>query len=441
MIFKDGMLEVADPFIFNKSQFFYSLLGNKTALLKRALMQKNIKIEVHPENDCPPFFYRWVARGKSKAIVFRGTMPLNTTFKANKTIKNKERTKEIVSSQGIRVPSGILIDKSGLDKACDWFDTLDRKKVVVKPLFGYGGRGVVSNVTSKSDIEEEVSLSKSKQIVLEEHVDGDDHRVLVVGGKVVAAMKRWPANIIGNGFSTIEELVEEKNAARRKNPYDRNYLIVIDSDVSEKLSKSGLSPSSVLHEGQRCFLRDIANIGAGGEGEDVTNIIHEDFIAVAVKCQSAFDGLEVCGVDIIAEDISKPIGSQAYAVIELNADCDIPIHHWPTIGSPLDVASKIADYYFPDDKKDLGYAVNLTVEGVVQKVGFRNWLSKQAITHGVTGYCKNNHDGSVFSFLEGSQCSVESVISLCANGPVKADVESVYFEMTEPRFFQGFMVY
>lgn len=440
MSIRDGIFDISGNFEFNKDQLAYKLLGNKVILLKRALMKKNVKIDVYPEKGVPQFFYRWVARGRDKSIVFRGGMPLNTTFKANKIIKDKSKTKKVLGLYGVKVPDEILVDKSDIGSAREWFDKTKMKKVVVKPLFGSGGKGVFSGIASKNELEKIFSSSKSKKLIVEEHVSGDDHRVLVVGGKVVAAMRRWPANVTGDGEATIEELVKRKNVIRESNPYDKNYPIVIDSAVVEKLLESGLTSESILPAGDQVFLKEIANIGAGGEGEDVTDIIHEDFAVEAIKCCKAFDGLEVCGVDIIAEDISKPIDSQSHAVIEINANCDIPIHHWPAIGKPLDVASKIADYYFPDDEEEWSHSARVVVKGKVQKVGFRKWLAKQAVIHGVTGFCENGENGEVVAFLEGSKMSVESLISLCGRGPEKADVESVSFEKEKCQEFQKFSI-
>ncbi len=432
----------AKVFNFDKSQIFYKKLGGKQALLQRALMQKNIKIDIYPEEgEKSAYLRRWVAKGKNKAIVFRGTMPSSTSLKANEISKNKTETKSLLHSFGLRVPKGIVVSRSEFDNALQWFDSIDRKKVVVKPIYGSGGNGVFSNITEKSCLESIIKEMGEREFIVEEHIEGDDHRILVVGGKFVAAMRRWPANVIGDGFSTIDDLVKKKNAIRAQNPYDSRYPIKVTCDVERRLGNIGLTPDSVIEKGRRVFLQTIANIGVGGEGEDVTDIIHQEFVDEVEKCCEAFPDLECFGVDLIAEDISKPPSVQDYSIIEVNANCDIPIHHWPTLGQPLDVAAVIADHYFPDEEKDISYAVEVVVGGEVQGVGFRKWLSRQAVIHGLTGYCMNGNDEDLLALFEGSKYSVDSLISLCGKGPRKSNVETIEFKEIPSEGRTTFMIF
>ncbi|MGP9510833.1 acylphosphatase [Halomonas sp. AOP43-D1-39] len=420
---------LTQPFSFDKKQPFYKLLGKKDILLRRALFQKNVMIDFLADGDGKPT--RWVAQGKDKAIVFKSTMPAHSSLKAVKITRNKIKTKEMLDANGVRTPKGITLKSSEIDKAHAWFDTLVKKKAVVKPISGSGGKGITSSITTKEQLSQALESINPATAVLEEHIDGQDHRILVAGGNVIAAMRRWPAHIVGDGNKTVTELISDKNKERSKNPYDGRYLLKLTPEIVARLQKMNITPETVLSAEQRVDLQTIANIGAGGEGEDVTSIIHPDFVEIARKSWEAFDDLECCGVDLIVDDISKPAESQSYSVIEMNANCDIPIHHWPTIGEPLDVAAAIADYYFPDDKKELDHCAKIIISGKVQKVNFRRWIAKQALIYGVSGYCKNSSN-NVEALFQGSKTSVDAIIRLCAKGPEKALVEKIsYIEAEE----------
>lgn len=415
-----------EAFSWDESQEFYKLLGDKKKLFRRVLMQKNVEVEVFPEDGVSPHVWRWAAKGKNKIVVFRGLMPLSTTYKKRWGIGNKVAAKKTLFDHGVRVPMGIEIEGKDTTQAISWFNSLDYKKVVVKPIGGSGGKGVVPGIVDSKSLEKSILDSSSKKIIIEQHVEGFDHRVLVVGGKVVAVMRRHPASIIGDGKSTAKELIDKKNALRADNPFERMYPIDINSVVTANLSKMGLCESSVIKAGDKVVLQSVANIGAGGEGENLTDVIHQGFIDEAINCGEAFGGLEYYGVDLMAEDISKDPSSQSYSVIEVNLNPGICMHHWPARGEALNVAKTIADYYFPDDKEN-HVSIKANIAGKVQDVGFRMWLCRQAVIYGLSGFCSNLDDGSLDIHLEGSKYSVDSVLKLCARGPKKAEVESVFF--------------
>lgn len=428
-------MSCVEEFYFDKSQLYYRLLGRKGILLRRALRQKNIVVDIFPERGRKKT--RWVARGEDKVIVFRNTMT-TSTLKWRRVTNDKYKTKQFLHEGGVRVPEGVIIEPNKIMDALSWFDGLKNKKAVVKPVSGSGGRGITSSISTREQFEKAYRSVTSTNVVLEEHIDGDDHRILVLGGRVIAAMRRWPAHVTGDGNKTITQLIKIKNAVRKQNPYDHKYLLRLDDESTEYLKFQGYLPSSVLKSGENAYLQKVANIGAGGDGEDVTDVIHPDFVAIAAKSSKVFNGIECLGVDLIAEDISKPASSQSYAVIELNANCDIPIHHWPSKGRSLDVASAIADYYFPNDKRDLSYGVNVEIKGKVQNVGYKKWLCQQALIYGVNGFCKDSEDGAVSAVFEGSKNSVESLLSLCADGTAMSIVDEICIERTSGSCFSSF---
>lgn len=435
---KDKNKIYVEEFQFDLRQPFCHLLGRKATLLRRAMRQKNICVDLLPRAEGAK--QRWLAKGSDKAILFASTKPLHSTAHASELTANKETCKYELQQQGVRVPGGIVLNSSNLDEARTWFRSLASRKAVVKPLVGSGGFGVTPSISNEQDLITAMRSIKSNTVILEEHIEGGDYRLLVVGGKVAAGMRRWPAHVIGDGMSTVRQLIDQKNAMREKNPYDGRYPVRITSSTLELLATTGLTADSVAPKGRLITLQKVANIGAGGEGEDVTALIHPDFTAIARRSWETFSDLECCGVDLIAEDISKPADQQDWAVIEMNADCDIPIHHWPAIGPSLNVAACIADYYFPNDPIETDYCVKVIITGDVQRVNYRRWLSRLALTHGVNGSCKNKPDGSVEAIFEGSTNAANALIRLCARGPAAASVEGVAFYQIPPRGFKLFEI-
>lgn len=416
----------------HESDSLYKLLGNKNRFFRRMLMQKNVEVQMFPEEGVSEHIWRWVAKGKNKQVIFRGLMPSSTYIK-RREVANKAITKKILSEYGVKVPSGIAFEAKELDKAISWFERLNRKKVVVKPVGGSGGLGVVPGIIDSKTLKETIVTGKSVKYVIEEHLDGFDHRLLVVGGKVIAVMRRWPAQITGDGQLTIKELIEQKNEIRLQCPFARMYMMRVNDFAIKRLAEFGLTLQSIIPAEETITLQAVSNIGAGGEGEDLTDYVHQGFIDEAVKCGEAFGGLEFYGVDLIAEDISKSPKSQGYGVIELNLNPGVCMHHWPSVGQGLNVIKTMADYYFPEDDLQTDFAVAANIKGTVQGVGFRAWLLRQAVLHGVNGSCKNLEDGSVELFMEGSRFSINTILKMCARGPKRAEVQSVVFKEIEPK--------
>ena len=416
----------------------YIGLGNiNQVLLRRSCAVRNIKFEILKKRKNGTV---WLAVGRDRIIRFIRNMPAQTTLAARRIASNKEETKAYLNNQGVKVPRGKLINYDDIDGALLWFSQLHFKKAVVKPVSGSGGRGVTSAITSSSDLIKAVEKAGSKKVILEQHVDGSDHRLLVVGGKFTAAIRRLPAFVIGDGQSTLERLVKIKNFERSRNPYTRKTPLSLDGDVLKRIGKAGLTKDSIVPEGYRVQLQTIANIGAGGDSEDVTREVHPDFVSVAESCWHAFPDIAFCGIDLIAEDISRPVSEQDYAVIEVNSNCDIAMHHFPTYGEAIDAAGAIIDYVFPHEPMPKLYGVKVSISGKAQGVGFRDWIKNKSILYGVNGYCANMNDGTVKAVFEGSEFSVNEMILLCSKWPEKSSPPFVDFEMQAITGYRRFSI-
>lgn len=406
-----------DTFCFDLDQKHTRPLGVNSTILKRSLWLRNIKIDSWRNEKGQAV---WVAQGAHESLRFVRCVPSLTSTKTKRIVDNKVETKNTLTKAKVKVPAGICLFPNEREKAVKFFKSIN-STMVVKPRNGSGGRGITAGINNEAEMLKALQLiDVKKQAIIEEYIPGHDHRILVIGGHVAAVQIRHPAFVMGDGSSTVAELIETKNKDRLKNPYNGKYLLSINDESESILKSHGLSRDSILAKGEKVQLRTVANIGAGGDSEDVTGKIHPDFVEIARKCWKAFGDLYYCGVDLITEDISKSIEEQSYAVVEVNVNCDISIHHFPTIGQPLNVANSLAEYLFPNEPVFELEACEILVKGEIQKVGFLNWLQRQAMLLGIMGYCQNVGKNKVRIVAEGSPAAVNEMKRLSAVGPTNS---------------------
>jgi cyanophycin synthetase len=263
--------------------------------------------------------------------------------------EDKFKTKVFLNNHGLPVPKGFLVKNESLIKdICKQMSF----PIVLKPTDSIWGKGVTTNINSVSEASK-AFLETNKQfsnLLFEEEVAGDDHRLLVINGKFVAAMKRIPPEVTGDGILTIRQLIISENRKRKinlkNNPY-RLGQIKIDYNTPSVLSKQNLSLSSVLTKGRKVRVRMNANIKTGGKGINVTEKVHPSLIEISERA-ARLVGLFVAGVDIITKDISLPIKEGGAKITELNNEPGIDIHIYPYKGKPINVADIIVDSVFPD---------------------------------------------------------------------------------------------
>ncbi len=224
--------------------------------------------------------------------------------------------------------------------------------VVIKPFDANQGKGVHLNLKNKNEI---IAAFKdaskySNGIIVEQYISGRDYRVLVVGGKVCAVAERLPALVIGDGEHTIEELVKIINEDPRRGEQHEKALTKIRLDaVADKLLKlNNMTRESVPSVGEIVKLRGNANLSTGGTAVDCTDLIHPDNADIAVRAANAI-GIDIAGIDIVTEDISKSVYDTGGAVVEVNTAPGIRMHLYPSKGTPRNVAEDIVRLLFPDD--------------------------------------------------------------------------------------------
>jgi cyanophycin synthetase len=279
--------------------------------------------------------------------LIRAALTDRTSAIAVDIASDKELTKRMLADAAIPVPRGEVVRSER--EACAALERIG-PPVVVKPLDGRQGKGVSLNLETAEQVAEAFRIARreSEDVLVEELIAGRNCRVLVVDGAVVAASERLPAHVIGDGTSTIEELIARANSDPRRGEGHEKPLtkIVADPIVHAHLGKCGLTLTCVPPFGAIVPLREGINISTGGTARDITDIIHPD---VARICERAarIIGLEICGIDIVMNDISRPLAHGEGAIIEVNASPGLRMHLHPAEGAARSVGDAIVDLLFP----------------------------------------------------------------------------------------------
>ncbi len=260
---------------------------------------------------------------------------------------NKSLTKTLLDEMGISVPKGELA--SSEDEAVRIAQALGTP-VVIKPANGNQGKGVALELSSEAEIRAAFNVAHgySEQVIVEKHIQGKHYRLTVVDQKVVAVAERIPAQVIGDGIKTIQQLIKDVNQdPLRGNDHDKPLTkIKVDPVVLIVLTKKGLSLDSIPAAGEVVCLRENANLSTGGTACDVTDQVHPSYFDLATRAAKII-GLDVAGIDLVARDIVEPYNPGSSAIIEINAAPGIRMHHYPSSGQPQNVAKAIVDHLFP----------------------------------------------------------------------------------------------
>jgi len=260
---------------------------------------------------------------------------------------DKEDTKDILEQAEIEVPRGDIISRErSLEEACNYVGY----PLVIKPIDGNHGRGITVDIQNYEDavIAFHAAKEVSRRVIVEKFITGEDYRLLVINNILVAAAIRTPAHVIGDGKSTITELVDKVNEDPRRGYGHENVLTMITINELTKtiIKDAGYTEDSVLPKEERLILKDTANLSTGGTAEDITDIVHPANIAMVERISKIID-LDICGVDIMTSDITKPLTETGGAVLEVNAGPGFRMHLAPTTGLPRNVAGPVVDKLFP----------------------------------------------------------------------------------------------
>ena len=281
---------------------------------------------------------------------FQATITCKTSNIAVDIACNKEQTKKMLDDASIPVAKGgICYDEEDLQETIDDIDY----PIVLKPLDGNHGKGASINVTNWEDAVKGLKHAKeySRRVIVEKFITGFDFRVLVINNEVVAAAQRVPAHVIGNSKNTIQELIDIINEDPRRGYGHENVLteITIDKSTERLIENAGYTLESILEEKETLYLKSTANLSTGGTSVDVTDLMHPENVFIAERISRVI-GLDICGIDIMAPNLTQSLKENGGVILEVNAAPGFRMHLAPSEGLPRNVAAPVIDMLYPPGK-------------------------------------------------------------------------------------------
>ncbi|NGZ85328.1 cyanophycin synthetase [Duganella aceris] len=315
-------------------------LGPSTGAIVSAAVARDIPIRRLTEGSMVMF--GWGSRQRRiQAAEMDSTSAIGESI-----AQDKELTKKLLHAAGVPVPIG----RTAEDADDAWAAALEiGLPVVVKPKDGNQGKGVTVNVASKEHMAKAFHAAKEfrDDIMVERYLPGHDFRLLVIGNKLVAAARRDPPQVVGDGVHTVRQLVDIVNADPRRGSGHSTSLTKIrfDDIAIARLALQDLEADSVPGAGQRVILRNNANLSTGGTATDVTDDVHPEVAARAVEAAQMI-GLDICGVDVVCDNVLTPIENQRGGVVEVNAAPGLRMHLAPSYGKGRAVGEAIVNTMF-----------------------------------------------------------------------------------------------
>lgn len=283
-------------------------------------------------------------------VRFQATITNKTSHIAVDIACNKETTKRMLSAASIPVAGG---DICSTEEELESIIATIGYPIVLKPLDGNHGKGASINVTTLEDAKAGLEFAQKygRRVIVEKFITGFDFRVLVIDNKVVAASQRVPAHVKGNGKNNIQELIDIENLDPRRGYGHENVLteISIDRDTTDLLSKMGYSLDTIPSNDELVYLKSTANLSTGGTSVDVTDLMHPENIFLSERIARVI-GLDVCGIDIMAENLTQPLKENGGVILEVNAAPGFRMHLAPSEGLPRNVAAPVIDMLYPPGK-------------------------------------------------------------------------------------------
>jgi cyanophycin synthetase len=277
----------------------------------------------------------------------QATVTGRTPHIAVELASDKEETNKILATLGLPVPTQELVQtESGAVRAARRIGF----PVVTKPYNGNHGRGISIRLTTDEQVLHGFAVARehSRSVLVESFLEGDDHRLLVVNGELVAATRRTPGHVVGDGEHTISQLIDIVNQDPRRGVGHEKVLtrLELDTQAQTMLERAGLQPDSIPEKGRAVYLRSTANLSTGGTATDVTDVIHPDNRDMAERAVRAV-GLDVGGVDFLSKNIAESYRTIGGGICEVNAAPGFRMHVAPSEGTPRDVAAPVIDMLFP----------------------------------------------------------------------------------------------
>jgi len=307
-----------------------------TQIIINEIIKRGLPFEIIDENNN----LIAVEHNGRKYTILEGTISDANSLIAYWISNDKWMTKQFLERSSINFAKGVLVNKGeSIDKI-----KIPKFPLVVKPADTDHGLGVSTAINSNDDLIYALdrAFALSDRAIVEEYYIGKEYRFLVIDGVTRAIIYREPANIVGDGKSTIGELINEKNRGRGDDYRHPLLKIVIDDEVERHLKNQSLTIDSVLNKGDKIYLRKNSNLSTGGDSIDYTDIIPDAYKKIAEKASKAL-GLNIAGVDIIISDYNEEPNSNNHIIIELNAPAMLSMHNYPYIGQNRNVEKYVLD--------------------------------------------------------------------------------------------------
>ncbi|TDK68217.1 cyanophycin synthetase [Sapientia aquatica] len=317
-------------------------LGPSTGSIVQAAVARNIPYRRLTDGSLVMFGW-----GSKQRRIQAAEMDCTSAI-AESIAQDKELTKKLLNAAGVPVPMG----RSVTDPEDGWKAALEvGLPVVVKPKDGNQGKGVTVNITTKEQLFAAYATASEfrDDILVERYLPGSDYRLLVIGNKLVAAARREPPQVVGDGVKTVRQLVDQVNLDPKRGSGHATSLTKIrfDDIAIASLALQGFNAESIPAKGRRVTLRNNANLSTGGSATDVTDDVHPEVAARAVAAAQMV-GLDICGVDLVCDSVLKPIEEQNGGIVEVNAAPGLRMHISPSFGKGRQVGEAIISTMFED---------------------------------------------------------------------------------------------
>lgn len=418
-------------------------VGSKARLLQKAALLQGYNTLQYSRGS-----FALVDNVDRHLLFHSSATPLNSAA-AKAVCNDKETTRLILQRNDVPVPQGRTFKNGDVDGALAYADLIGFP-VVVKPAMGTMGIGVRSGIRDKEEMRDAlhfVAASRlgSQDFIVEQHIFGDEYRILVVGDEVIAAVQRVPASVVGDGRHNIAELILRKNAFRRTNPQLASSPIVYSQDTARTLDRQGMALTSVPEPDLHVQLSSSSNISLGGDSREMSDELHPTVIDAAIRAVKAIPGLNYCGVDFLLPDPTKSIHEQHTGICELNAQAATGTAQYPLYGTSQPVPQRTIEaierkFKLQPVRQEVTpqISLRLTIRGRIMKVGFHRWFERWAIRFGVVGRIFDLNNKIIRVEMMGDHDAIAALSAAAVGGPRGARPTSVVSEHVPPLTYTDF---
>lgn len=363
---------------------------------------------------------------------------------------HKEATRLQLQRANVPVPQGRTFERGDLASAKSFAHRIGYP-VVMKPAMGVRGIGVVANIQNEHELDRAHELMTGtllgdQDFIVEKHINGKDYRIVVVGDRVVAAILREPASVVGDGKHSVAELLLNRNSARRRNPHLWARPPQYNAASKYELQKQDLTIDSVPEPERVVRLGSTNSLSQGGESMAVLDEMHPSILEACLKVMRSVPGMDYCGVDFLLEDHTKPLDEQDAGICELNAHAAIGNCQYPMFGTPrpvarivmYEVARRSGLQVSAEPAEEV--ALRVLIRGKIAGTGFARWLRRRALEAGVEGWVRALDDKRIEAVLVGPTNATTGLVSSLINGPRRARPTSYVAEHIDRPHLEGFEI-